>query len=78
MRSLAIACLLLGGCATAESVCRTTDWYARGEHDARMGLRPQIDLYAAQCGRYQVQPAERDYLEGWASGYSQKSLLQPD
>ena len=63
---------------TAESTCRTSDWYALGEREARSGLRPQIDLYIAQCSRYQVQPAEHDYLDGWASGYSQKSLLQPD
>jgi Protein of unknown function (DUF2799) len=78
MRCLALSCLLLGGCMTAESDCRTSDWYGLGERDARIGIRPQIDLYVAQCSRFQVQPAEHDYLEGWASGYSQKSLLQPD
>src|SRR5690242_17282305 len=46
MRCLALSCLLLGACMTPESDCRTGDWYALGERDARFGLRPQIELYA--------------------------------
>ena len=78
MRCLALSGLLLAACTTPESDCRTSDWYTLGERDARFGLRPQIELYAAQCSRYQVRPAERDYLEGWASGYSEKDRLQLD
>ncbi len=32
---------------------------------------PKIDLYAQQCSRYQVQPSEKDYMAGWALGYSE-------
>ncbi len=31
----------------------------------------KIDLYAQQCSRYQVQPSEKDYMAGWALGYSE-------
>ena len=78
MRHLAIACLLLGGCAAAESDCRTGDWYALGERDATLGRRPQIDRYAEQCPRYGVQVAESDYLAGWSIGYSKTSFRQPN
>ena len=71
MRSLALACLLIGGCATPDSDCRTSDWYALGERDALYGNRPKIELYADQCGRYQVKPAEQDYMAGWADGYGE-------
>ena len=32
---------------------------------------PKIDLHAQQCSRYQVQPSEKDYMAGWALGYSE-------
>src|SRR6266403_188014 len=38
MRSLALACLFIGGCAAAESDCRTGDWYALGERDPRRAM----------------------------------------
>ena len=70
--SAILLCALLSGCAAMnETQCRSTDWYQQGEHDALMGNRPQIDLYAHQCGGYQVQPAENDYMAGWAAGYSE-------
>jgi hypothetical protein len=79
MRTLLVGCLVLCGCAsTAESDCRAGDWYALGERDATMGQRPQIERYAAQCARYQVQPAERDYMAGWSIGYSKTSFRQPN
>jgi len=65
-------CLLLSGCAAlSEGECRVGDWYALGERDALTGNRPRIDLYADQCGRYQVRPSEQDYMAGWAIGYSE-------
>ncbi len=78
MRSLALACLFIGGCATAESDCRTSDWYALGERDATLGQRPLIERYADQCTRFGVRPAESDYLAGWAIGYSKTSFRQPN
>lgn len=64
--------LLLGGCAAmSESECRVPDWYAQGQQDGLMGWQPKLNLYASQCGRYQVQPAERDYMAGWAAGASE-------
>ena len=78
MRSLALACPLLGGCVSAESDCRTSDWYALGERDPTMGQRPLIERYAEQCARYGVQPTESDYLAGWAIGYSKTSFRQPN
>jgi hypothetical protein len=78
MRWLALCLLLLGGCMSAESDCRTSDWYALGERDATMGQRPLIERYAEQCTRFGVRPAEGDYLAGWAIGYSKTSFRQPN
>jgi hypothetical protein len=79
MRYTMLGCLVLCGCAaTAESDCRTSDWYALGERDATFGQRPLIERYADQCARYGVRPAESDYLAGWAIGYSKTSFRQPN
>jgi len=79
MRWLVLAGVLVAGCAAIpESECRTSNWYEVGRNDARLGNRPKAELYAAQCARYQVQPAERDYLAGWAIGYSETSFRQPN
>ena len=78
MRSLALACLLIGGCATPDSDCRTSDWYALGERDATMGQRPLIERYNEQCVRLGVRPAESDYLAGWWIGYSKTGFRQPN
>ena len=65
-------CALAAGCASmSESQCRATNWYQQGEYDGLLGLQAKIDQYAQQCGRYQVQPAEKDYLAGWNYGYSE-------
>jgi hypothetical protein len=65
---------LVAGCATlSEPQCRGTDWYRRGEQDGLLGLRPQIDQYAHQCARFNVQPSEKDYMSGWSTGYSEWS-----
>jgi len=76
MRLLLLTIVLLGGCATAssaltESECRGTNWYARGEQEALMGLRPQIDRYNEQCSRFGAAPSEKDYMDGWAYGYGE-------
>lgn len=65
---------LLGGCAAAtltEDECRSTNWYARGEQEALMGIRPQIDRYNEQCTRFGAAPSEKDYMDGWAYGYGE-------
>ena len=61
--------LLLAGCSsmTAEQ-CSTTNWYERGEQDAIMGNRPMLERYAQHCPG--VTPSEKDYMQGWAIGYS--------
>ncbi len=65
-------CVLLAGCAPMmESECRAGDWYALGQRDAMAGLPPRIDQYAAQCGRFAVQPSEPSYMEGWQVGYTE-------
>ena len=67
-----LICVFLTGCASmSENQCRVDSWYARGEQDGLMGWQPKLDLYASQCGRYQVQPSERDYMAGWAAGTSE-------
>jgi uncharacterized protein DUF2799 len=66
--------LILGGCAAAtltENECRGSNWYARGEQDALMGNRPQIDRYSEQCTRFGAAPSEEDYMNGWAAGYGE-------
>ena len=76
MRNLALvfAALMAGCSAMNETQCRSANWYQQGVDDALMGTRQQIELYAQQCGRYQVQPAEKDYLSGWSWGYSEYNL----
>jgi Protein of unknown function (DUF2799) len=72
MRALVVCCAAFAGCsAMSESACRTSDWYALGERDALMGQQPQIERYAADCGRYAVKPAESEYMAGWGIGYSE-------
>lgn len=67
--------LLLSACAAqttlTENDCRSGNWYQRGEQEAIMGLRPQIDLYAQQCSRFGAAPSEKDYMDGWAYGYGE-------
>jgi len=60
------------GCASlSEGECRTSDWQARGWHDALSGNRPQIELYAEQCSRFGVRPDEKQYMAGWGPGYAE-------
>jgi len=64
----------LGGCATpmTEAECRAADWYQLGDRDARYyGIQPQIENYAAQCGRYGIRPRDTAYMAGWRDGYSE-------
>ena len=66
--------LFLSACATqtlTANDCRGTNWYARGEQEAIMGMRPQIDLYKEQCARFGAAPSEREYMDGWAYGYGE-------
>ena len=72
-RAVAIAlCALAASCASmSENQCRATNWYNQGENDGLLGLQAKIDQYAYQCAKYQIQPAEKDYLAGWAYGYSE-------
>ena len=61
--------MALTGCAAmSESDCRSASWAQLGERDGLYGNRPRIDTYAYQCGRYGVNAAEKDYLEGWWVG----------
>ena len=69
-RTSALVLVGLAGCAAmGEQECRSANWYDLGERDALVyGLRPQLDQYAAQCGRHGIQPAEKEYLTGWFYG----------
>jgi Protein of unknown function (DUF2799) len=68
-------CAFAAGCVSmSEQQCRTTNWYQRGETDGITGLQAKIDQYADQCRRFGVQPAEQDYLAGWAWGYSEYGI----
>ncbi len=72
MVRLTIVCLVLAGCAPmSEAECRAGNWYALGEQEGLMGLRPRIDLYNATCPRYSVTPSEPAYMAGWAAGASE-------
>ena len=64
--------MLAAGCASMnESQCRATNWYNQGEQDGQLGQQAKIDQYAYQCRQFGVQPAEQQYLTGWAYGYSE-------
>jgi len=65
-------CALAAGCAAMnENQCRSANWYQQGEADGQLGLQAKIDQYAYQCRQFGVQPVEKDYLAGWAYGYSE-------
>jgi hypothetical protein len=68
---LVAAGALSAGCTTiSDAQCRSADWYKVGERDGLIhGLRPQVDIYAHQCGRHGVQVAENEYMAGWTDGY---------
>jgi uncharacterized protein DUF2799 len=68
--------LLASGCAgLSETECRTADWYSVGERDGLIyGLRPQVEQYAEQCGRYGIQPARQEYLAGWFYGERERGI----
>ncbi len=65
---LVSCCAFLAGCAaTNDNPCASA--YERGHQEALMGMRPNFELYAKQCG---AQPAaESDYMSGWSIGYSE-------
>jgi len=72
----ALLLVMLTGCAgMSDNECRTADWYALGERDGLIyGLRPQVDQYAAECGKYGVQPAQKEYLAGWFYGERERGI----
>jgi hypothetical protein len=73
--ALLLACALSGCAAMSESECRNTDWYALGEREGLIyGVRPQVDQYAEQCGKYGVQPAQKEYLAGWFYGERERGV----
>jgi hypothetical protein len=80
MRPVIRKCLLLAasvlaaGCtAMSESECRSTNWSDLGEREALIyGQRPQIELYAHQCGKHGVQPSEPEYMAGWVYGQGER------
>jgi hypothetical protein len=53
---------LIGGCA---SDCGA-DWYELGARDGRLGVQPQLELYAARC---HVQADPQRYMDGWQTFY---------
>jgi hypothetical protein len=73
MRCSVVLCIALCGCAgmTPEE-CRTANWYEEGERDALyLSTSPRFELIAKGCQLSDPRAAERDYLEGWAAGYSE-------
>ena len=60
-----VSCLLLAGCAATGGQC-ASNWYEQGHHEAMMGNRANAERHA-QCSGFQ----EKDYLAGWAIGYSE-------
>jgi hypothetical protein len=70
MKRLVLATsVALAGCAPmSEMQCRTANWYQQGEEDGLRGNQVSFAQYAHQCAAFQVQPSERDYMEGWRWG----------
>src|SRR2546428_6637916 len=72
MRYALALCIALAGCAgMTENQCRVADWAQLGERDGIFGNQPRIEVYAYQCGRYQVAAAEKNYLDGWWVGHAE-------
>ena len=71
--ALALLIAALAACApmTAEQ-CRSANWYAEGERDALYSTtQPRFADLAKGCQLADPAAAEREYLEGWAAGYSE-------
>ena len=72
LTSVALAALL-AGCFTPMSAqeCGSTDWEKLGYRDGNVyGLRPQIEIYASQCGPL-PSGAQSAYMTGWTDGYAE-------
>jgi len=68
-----ILTIVLSGCAgmTPEE-CTKANWYEVGERDGLyLTSAPRFELIAKGCQLRDARGAERDYLEGWAAGYSE-------
>jgi hypothetical protein len=68
MSRIAIACLLVGGCAGID--CQGTDWYALGQRDGMLDARSQIERYLDQCGN--AADAAR-----WQAGFNEAFARRP-
>jgi len=80
MRSLfasAVVLLTLAGCAGMDlAECRGANWYDLAFRDAILGLQPQDEIYARQCGPQGVEPDRARYREGWIHGYYEQQARQ--
>ena len=74
MERFAVALVaVLAGCApmTPEQ-CRSTNWYDEGVRDALYNAtQPRFAALARGCELPDAGAAERQYLDGWAEGYSE-------
>jgi len=70
MRRIALlAIVLLSGCAGAQSVDCTGDWFEIGKRDGRMGAYSQVERYVARCSG----PVDRArYEEGHRAGSAER------
>lgn len=69
-RALALAVLMLQGCASLdEGQCRTASWSELGYRDGSNGVaRNRMDDYRTDCGKHSVTPDEQAYFTARAKG----------
>ena len=71
-RSMILAIALCGCAGMTLDECRTANWYEEGERDGLyLSASPRFELIAKGCPLSDPRAAEREYLEGWAAGYSE-------
>jgi len=76
--AIALLALLLSACALfplSEADCRPASWQQRGYDDGYFGNLPQDMRLSQECGRFGVQVASADYLDGWRAGYDEWDRL---
>jgi hypothetical protein len=68
---LLLAALLPGCAAMTEVECRSADWKDIGQREGITGNIPRIEVYAHQCGKFNVKPDQHAYMEAWTEGYAE-------
>jgi hypothetical protein len=63
-------CVAAAGCAPlTEAECRAANWKEWGERDGITGNHSRLEIYAHQCGQFDIQPSAQAYTEAHVHAY---------